>query len=94
MIVFDAASSEGLKKILKTRLTEEEVKENVGFYFSVDDDSQISKWSVKIVEIWRRPLYTYYMKDKINKLGLLNAVALKAMDAKKDIQFVELTLKR
>ncbi|MCR5231912.1 MAG: hypothetical protein K6B64_04620 [Acholeplasmatales bacterium] len=94
MIVFDAASAEGLKKILKNKFTEEEVKENIGFYFSVDDDAQISKWSVKIVEIWRRPLYTYYMKDKINKLGLLNAVALKAMDSKKDVQFVELTLKR
>lgn len=94
MIVFDACSAEGLKKVLKNKLDEEEIKENIGFYFSVDDDSQISKWSVKIVEIWRRPLYTYYMKDKINKLGLLNVVQFKAMDSKKDIQFVELTLKR
>jgi O-methyltransferase involved in polyketide biosynthesis len=94
MMVFDAASREGLPKILKTRYDEDEVKNNAGFYFSVDDDAQITKWSVRIAEIWRHPLYTYYTKKKANKLGLINLMAVKALDSKNEVQFVELTFKR
>ena len=91
-LVFDCASSEGIKKVLKNRFSEEEVKENAGFYFSVDDDAQLTKWSVKIVDVNRKPLYTCFLKDQINKLGKLNAVALKAADNKKEVQLVELKL--
>ena len=94
MIVFDACSAEGVKKVLKTRIDEEEVKANSGFYFSVDDDAQISKWSIKIVEIWRRPFFTYYLKDKVSKLGLITSMGAKTSDLKKDVQFVELRFKR
>lgn len=94
MIVFDAVSREGLPKILKTKFDEEWVKENAGFYFSIDDDAQITKWSVRIEDIWRHPLYSFYTKKLVSKLGLITSVATKSLDTKNEVQFVELTFKR
>ncbi len=43
-LVFDATNAKGLKNMLKTWLKPAEM-ENVGLYFSVDDEKELVKWS-------------------------------------------------
>ncbi len=90
-IVFDATNSKGLKKMLKAWLSPSEM-ENVGLYFSLDDEKEIYKWSENISKVIKKGYLTGYRKlDK--RYGFFTNMFLKYIDRKNLAQIIEIEFK-
>ncbi|MBQ9717182.1 MAG: class I SAM-dependent methyltransferase [Clostridia bacterium] len=58
-LVFDATNAKGLKNMLKTWLKPAEM-ENVGLYFSVDDETELAEWSRHFKSVKKNGYMTGY----------------------------------
>ena len=58
-LIFDATNAKGLKNMLKTWLKPAEM-ENVGLYFSVEEEKELLPWSDRFVSVTRKGYMTGY----------------------------------
>lgn len=87
-LVFDATNAKGLKNMLKTWLKPAEM-ENVGLYFSVDDESDLTTWSDGFASVDRKGYMTgYRLLDK--RYGFLANTIFKFGDKSKMCQIIEI----
>ena len=91
-LVFDATNAKGLKNMLKTWLKPSEL-ENVGLYFSVDDERALAIWSEDFASVTRKGYMSGYRKlDK--RYGLITNTIFKFGDSSKMCQIIEVEFKR
>lgn len=88
-IVFDATNAKGLKNMLKTWLKPADM-ENVGLYFSVDDESALKTWSSDFVAVTRKGYMTGY-RPLDRRYGFLANTIFKFGDKSKMCQVIEIT---
>ncbi len=58
-LVFDATNAKGLKKMLKTWMEPTEM-DQVGIYFSLEDENEIYSWSENIKKVVKKPYMSGY----------------------------------
>ena len=91
-LVFDATNAKGLKNMLKTWLKPSEM-ENVGLYFSVDNEQDLAAWSEDFTSVTRKGYMTGYRKlDK--RYGLIANSIFKFGDRSNMCQIIEIEFKR
>lgn len=89
--VFDATNAKGLKNMLKTWLKPAEV-ENVGLYFSVEDEKDLLLWSDSFASVTRKGYMTGYRPlDK--RYGFLANTIFKFGDKSRMCQVIEINFK-
>lgn len=90
-LVFDATNAKGLKNMLKTWLKLAEM-ENVGLYFSVEDEKDLKAWSDSFASVIRKGYMTGYRSlDK--RYGLLANTIFRVGDKSMMCQVIEIDFK-
>ena len=90
-LIFDATNAKGLKNMLKTWLKPAEM-ENVGLYFSVDDEKELFSWSDRFASVIRKGYMTGYRPlDK--RYGILANTIFRVGDKSKMCQVIEMEFK-
>lgn len=90
-IVFDATNASGLKGMAKTWLEPSEMQ-NIGVYFSIDDEAELKTWSDNFGEVLRKGYMTGYRPlDK--RYGLLANCLFRFVDSTKRCQIIEIGFK-
>lgn len=91
-IVFDATNAKGLKNMLKTWLKPAEM-ENVGLYFSVEDEQELADWSDRIASVTRKGYMTGYRPlDK--RYGILANTVFRIADKTNMCQIIEIEFRK
>lgn len=91
-LVFDATNARGLKNMLKTWLKPSEM-ENVGVYFSLEDEQELMNWSDAFSGVVRKGYLTGYRPlDK--RYGAVINLVFRYLDRHKICQIIELEFKR
>lgn len=90
-LVFDATNAKGLKNMLKTWLKPAEM-ENVGLYFSVEDEKELMPWNDCFASVTRKSYMTGYRPlDK--RYGLLANTIFRFGDKSRMCQVIEIDFK-
>lgn len=90
-LVFDATNSKSLKNMLKTWLEPAQM-ENVGLYFSVDDETELFSWSDRFASVTRNGYMTGYRPlDK--RYGILANTIFRVGDKSNMCQVIEIEFK-
>ncbi len=91
-IVFDATTAKGLKKMLKAWLKSADMKD-VGLFFSVEDEKELSGWTKKFSNVVRKGYMTGYRAlDK--RYGFLANMLFRYTDRKRLSQIIEIEFAR
>lgn len=91
-LVFDATNARGLKNMLKTWLKPSEM-ENVGLYFSVDDEQELVAWSKNFATVTRKGYMTGYRPlDK--RYGFIANTIFRFGDKRNMCQIIEIAFKK
>lgn len=91
-LVFDATNAKGLKNMLKTWLKPAEM-ENVGLYFSVENEQELAGWSPRFASVTRKGYMTGYRPlDK--RYGFLANTIFRFGDKSGMCQIIEIEFKR
>ena len=91
-LVLDATNAKGLKNMLKTWLKPSEM-ENVGLYFSVDNEQALAAWSEDFASVTRKGYMTGY-RELDKRYGLLANTIFKFGDKSNMCQVIEIEFKR
>lgn len=88
-LVFDATNARGLKNMLKTWLGPSGM-ENIGVYFSIEDEMELMNWSNKFSSVVRKGYLTGYRPlDK--RYGRIINIVFRYLDKHKMCQIIELS---
>lgn len=88
-IAFDATNAKGLKSMLKTWLEPSEMS-NIGVYFSLEDETELTGWSDKFSSVVRKGYLTGYRPlDK--RYGTIINMVFRHLDKTKRCQIIEIT---
>ena len=91
-LVFDATNARGLKNMLQTWLKPSEM-ENVGLYFSVDDEQELVAWSKNFATVTRKGYMTGYRPlDK--RYGFIANTIFGFGDKRNMCQIIEIAFKK
>lgn len=88
-IAFDATNAKGLKSMLKTWLEPSEMS-NIGVYFSLEDETELTGWSDKFSSVVRKGYLTGYRPlDK--RYGTIINMVFRHLDKTNRCQIIEIT---
>lgn len=88
-LAFDATNAKGLKSMLKTWLEPSEMS-NIGVYFSLEDETELTGWSDKFSSVVRKGYLTGYRPlDK--RYGTIINMVFRHLDKTKRCQIIEIT---
>ena len=87
-IVFDATNAKGLKNMLKTWLEPAQMQ-NVGLFFSVDDERDLLKWSKNFASVIRKGYMTGY-RPLDHRYGILANTIFRFGDWSRMCQIIEI----
>lgn len=88
-LVFDATNARGLKNMLKTWLGPSGM-ENIGVYFSIEDEMELMNWSNKFSSVVRKGYLTGYRPlDK--RYGRIINIVFRYLDKHKMCQIIEIS---
>ena len=91
-LVFDATNARGLKNMLKTWLKPSEM-ENVGLYFSVDNEQELVQWCSDFASVTRKGYMTGY-RELDKRYGLIANTIFKFADKSKMCQVIEIEFRK
>lgn len=88
-LAFDATNAKGLKSMLKTWLEPSKMS-NIGVYFSLEDETELTGWSDKFSSVVRKGYLTGYRPlDK--RYGTIINMVFRHLDKTKRCQIIEIT---
>lgn len=90
-LVFDATNAKGLKNMLRTWLKPAEM-ENIGLYFSVEDEKDLMSWSECFASVTRKGYMTGY-RSLDRSYGLLANTIFRFCDKSRMCQVIEIEFK-
>lgn len=88
-LVFDATNARGLKNMLKTWLGPSGM-ENIGVYFSIEDEMELMNWSNKFSSVVRKGYLTGY-RPLDRRYGRILNIVFRYLDKHKMCQIIELS---
>ena len=90
-LVFDATNARGLKNMLKTWLKPAEM-ENVGLYFSVDNERELEEWSKKFASVEGKGYMTGY-RSPDRRYGVIANTIFRFGDKSRMCQVIEISFR-